>query len=137
MELPVILFLSGVAGVFAGMLNNAAAPFFAHADTRVAWRKQSWLVQLASIGTHLLWSLALGWLFWLSWGLTAIVSVAWWWRGLCFAAIAWVAACAPLLLDQALHARLSWRLLAQSAWNSFVVCFATSLACAWSWGGGR
>ncbi|MFL6577740.1 MAG: hypothetical protein ACJ8MR_14060, partial [Povalibacter sp.] len=36
---------------------------------------------------HLIAGTGLGLLFWLSWGLTAIVSVPWWTRGLAFASL--------------------------------------------------
>ena len=44
---------------------------------------------------HMLCGVGLGVLFWLSWGLAAIVDIAWWMRGLVFAGLCWIALIAP------------------------------------------
>src|SRR5690349_17900148 len=48
---------------------------------------------------HLIAGTALGLLFWLSWGLTAIVSVSWWMRGLAFASLTWIGLAMPAALS--------------------------------------
>lgn len=82
---------------------------------------------------HMLCGIGLGCLFWLSWGLAAIVAVPWWVRGLVFAALCWIALTLPMLVDLAFARRLPARaaLVAAARWGT--TCFVAGLACAWSW----
>jgi hypothetical protein len=82
---------------------------------------------------HMLCGIGLGSLFWLSWGLAAVVDVVWWVRGLAFAALCWAALAAPLLLDLAFARRLTNRaaLLIAARWAT--TCAVAGVACAWSW----
>jgi len=138
MELTLILIHGAIAGLVAGTLNGIVAPLFLmRVGAMPPWRKPRTAVQFASVAVHLLAGLALALLFWLSWGLTAIISVAWWQRGLSFALLTWAALSGPLLTNQALHARVGWPLIAKSAWDWFSTCLLVGMACAWSWNDGR
>ncbi len=138
MELTLILIYGAIAGLTAGTLNSIVAPFFLmRREVVPPWRTQSIVVQLASFGVHGFAGVALAFLFWLSWGLTAIVGVTWWERGLTFALLAWAALGLPLLANQVLYARMTWSLVAKSAWDWLSTCLLVGMACAWCWGNGR
>jgi hypothetical protein len=137
MELIQILIHGAIAGLIAGTLNAIVAPLFIlRAQVSPSWRAQSVVLQLTSIGLHLLAGLALALLFWLSWGLIAIVSVAWWQRGLSFALLTWIALSWPLLANQVLQTRVTWPLVAKTAWDALCTCLLVGMACAWIWRNG-
>jgi hypothetical protein len=82
---------------------------------------------------HMLCGIGLGALFWLSWGLAAVVDVAWWVRGLAFATLCWTALAVPLLLDLAFARRLASGAMLTLASRWATTCAIAGLACAWSW----
>lgn len=86
---------------------------------------------------HMMCGIALGALFWLSWGLAAVVDVAWWVRGLAFASLCWIALTAPVMIELAMARRLSKRDAALIAARWATTCVVAGLACAWSWHNGR
>lgn len=81
---------------------------------------------------HMLTGIGLGFLFWLSWGLAAVVDVTWWLRGLAFGGLA-----ALLTLPPLLNARFAQKLdtlmlmLFASRWVT--TCLVVGLTCAWHW----
>jgi len=82
---------------------------------------------------HLIAGTGLGLLFWLSWGLTAVVSVSWWIRGLVFASLTWLALAMPAALSMA-RARqntLSSVIVIATRWAT--TCLIAGLACSWGW----
>ena len=81
---------------------------------------------------HMLTGIGLGFLFWLSWGLAAIVDVAWWVRGLAFGGLAAVLTVPPLLNARFAH-KLETLLLVLFASRWLTTCFVVGLACAWNW----
>jgi hypothetical protein len=82
---------------------------------------------------HLIGGVTLGAMFWLSWGLAAVVDVTWYVRGIVFAALIFVAACLPALASFALATRdtkvSSIALIARWA----TTCLTVSLSCSWNW----
>jgi len=133
MEFGTVVVTGALAGMLAGALNGLIWGLF----WRASWRPQTLALHLATIGAHLLAAIALSSLFWLSWGLTAIVSVAWWTRGLSFALLCWAALCVPLLVSQLLSSRQSGTLILKSALEWLITCALVGLACAWTWTNGR
>ncbi len=135
MELAYHLFSGALAAVLAGLFNTVAAPALAtlRSGDRDQWRTQSLPSQFATLTVYLLVGIGLGLLFWLSWGLTAIVGVPWWLRGSAFALILWLMCCLPLLTMQLLALRLSWKTAAAFAIDWLVIFLSVGLACAWTW----
>jgi len=89
-------------------------------------------VQISEAFLHMALGIALGFLFWVSWGLAAVVAVQWWVRGLAFGGIA--ALCALLPLAHLFFARrLDGRLAALFGSRWLTTCIAGGLGCAWSW----
>lgn len=82
---------------------------------------------------HLLAGTGLGLLFWLSWGLAAIVAVPWWWRGLAFGGLTWLALATPAVISMARAKQIPFgpALLIATRWGT--TCMIAGLACAWGW----
>lgn len=89
-------------------------------------------VQIAEAFLHMGCGVVLGFLFWLSWGLAALVAIPWWLRGLAFGgvgAFALLPALANVWLSRHWNAALA--ALFASRWLS--TCLIAGLSCAWSW----
>lgn len=82
---------------------------------------------------HMLAGTGLGLLFWLSWGLTAIVDVPWWLRGLTFGSLGWLTLGLPAVISTARAAEIARAGAAAIAARWAMTCVITGLACAWSW----
>lgn len=135
MELIQILNAGAVAGLAAGGMIGLFSLIFIHprinADS--PWRPLTGQRHVLMLLLHLLAGLGLGLLFWLSWGLTAIVGVTWWQRGLAFAMITWAVACAPFCLSAPLMQRWPWRAALGLLGEWLCTFLLVGLACAWSW----
>jgi hypothetical protein len=134
MELSLLLFFGGVAGLGAGTIALALAPLFAGSST---WRTRVALIEIVTICVHMAAGMGLALLFWLSWGLTAIVDVTWWQRGLAFAGLCWTVLCVPIGMQQLLQTHIDWRVVGKSALDALLTCTLVGLVCAWSWSNGR
>jgi hypothetical protein len=76
---------------------------------------------------------ALGFLFWLGWGLIAVVGRPWYEVGLFYGALAWVALVAPTLGTLLLHGHGPARPVAAHAVEWLFTCSAIGLLCALAW----
>jgi len=76
---------------------------------------------------------ALGFLFWLGWGLIAIVGRPWYEVGLIYGALAWAASAAPALGTLLLRGHGPARPVAAHAVEWLFTCIAIGLLCAYSW----
>ncbi len=76
---------------------------------------------------------ALGFLFWLGWGLVALVERPWPCVGLLFGLICWAGAALPVLGMLHLKLREPKRLAAVLAVEWLVACIAIGLLCAMAW----
>lgn len=83
---------------------------------------------------HMLAGTGLGLLFWLSWGLAAIVDVPWWLRGLTFGSLGWLILGLPAVISLARAKEIALAPTAVIATRWAMTCVITGLACAWSWG---
>jgi hypothetical protein len=82
---------------------------------------------------HMLCGVGLSLMFWLSWGLAAIVDVPWWLRGLSFGGVCIVALVLPLIINTAASRQLDRGQVAVIATRWITTCLVAGLACAWSW----
>jgi len=82
---------------------------------------------------HMLTGIGLGLLFWLSWGLAAIVDVAWWLRGLSFGGLCVLGLVLPLTVSTLLVQPQAWRPVAARTARWITTCLIVGLACGWSW----
>lgn len=131
MELSYLLF----TGSLSGLISILGHSVFWSVVELTGRRRAGTLpqqVQVAEAFLHMLFGVTLGFLFWLSWGLAAIVKVAWWVRGLVFGSLA-AAALVPALLDALLSGRMHGKLLAIVGSRWLTTCLIAGLSCAWSW----
>ena len=129
--------LAGLAGGLAGVLWSGlvTAPWLAlgrSADTgqgqgETAARLFVDAALRAAAGA------ALGFLFWLGWGLIAVVGSPWYATGLLFGGLCWAAIAAPVLATLLLHGRAQARPVAAHAVEWLVTCLAVGLLCALAW----
>jgi len=76
---------------------------------------------------------ALGFLFWLGWGLIAVVGRPWYEVGLLYGALTWVALVAPTLGTLLLHRHGPVRPVAAHAVEWLFTCGSIGLLCALAW----
>jgi hypothetical protein len=76
---------------------------------------------------------ALGFLFWLGWGLIALVGTPWYVVGLLYGALAWVAVAAPVLGTLLLLGHGRTRPLLAHTVEWLFTCLAVGLLCALAW----
>ena len=76
---------------------------------------------------------ALGFLFWLGWGLIAVVGRPWYEVGLLYGALAWAALVAPTLGTLLLHGHGPSRPVAAHAVEWLFTCGSIGLLCALAW----
>lgn len=93
-------------------------------------------VSVAETLLHLLSGIAMGLLFWLSWGLAAVVAIEWWWRGLMFGVMCGLGLVLPALATLSLTRRepLAQNLAVGARW--LTTCLMVGLACAWQYAKG-
>jgi hypothetical protein len=93
-------------------------------------------VSVAETLLHMTGGIAMGCLYWLSWGLAAVVGVEWWWRGLGFGVVCSLGIVLPSLVTLSLAGResLLQSIAVSARW--FTTCLLVGLACAWQWANG-
>jgi hypothetical protein len=129
--------LAGFAGGLVGTLWSGIVSSVLLSGARSA-APQSWHAETAGrlfVGalSYGLGGAALGFLFWLGWGLVALVERPWPYVGLLFGLICWAGAALPVLGMLHLKLREPKRLAAVLALESLVACIAIGLLCAMTW----
>jgi hypothetical protein len=76
---------------------------------------------------------ALGFLFWLGWGLISLVNAPWFVAGLMFGLLTWAGIAVPLLGGLALRLHSFGRVALVLAAEWLVTCLAVGLFCALAW----
>ena len=134
MELTYLLMMGSLSGLVAVLAHSVLYSIYElvrSGGTSVG------PLQLTDAFLHLVCGTGLGLLFWLSWGLAAIVDVPWWVRGLSFAMLCWVPLSLPAVLNAWLSAApergLSAKMMAVMASRWATTCLIAGLTCAWSW----
>jgi hypothetical protein len=134
LELTELLNAGGIAGLIGNALNGVCGVLFARLRPINAVSRQSLEQRIAMLVAHLAVGVALGFVYWLSWGFTAIVGVAWWQRGIIFALATWTLCCVPLVSAQLLTLRIPRSVTATIATQWLTTFVLAGLACAWHWG---
>jgi len=135
-ELFMIL-LAGFAGGLVGTLWSGlvTGPVLAYVPQL---RPASWAPETAArlLAGALLYGIGgavAGFLFWLSWGLTALVATPWPLVGLLYGALLWSIAVLPAVGSGGLRLRQPRALLALLALEYLVATAAVGLFCAYTW----
>lgn len=129
--------LAGFAGGLAGSLwsGTVSAVLLAPARSsrRDDWHRESVGRLLAGAATYGLGGAVLGFLFWLGWGLVALVDQPWPTVGALFGLLCWGGAGLPLLVMLRLRLRESRRVALVLALEWLVACLAVGVLCAMAW----
>jgi len=127
---------AGVAGGLAGVLwsglvnavwlpSDGAVPRGAQQDTVAQIVLASTLRATAGA--------VLGFVFWLSWGLIALVGLPWYAVGLIYGGLCWLALVVPALATLALRWPGPGRIVTAHAVEWLLTCLAIGLLCALAW----
>lgn len=132
MTLSYLMVMGGLSGLVAVLGHSVIYSLVELARSRGAVMSS---LQLTDAFLHLICGAGLGLLFWLSWGLAAIVDVPWWLRGVTFALLCWAPLSLPALINAWLNAArgLSGKATAVMASRWATTCLIAGLTCAWSW----
>lgn len=133
MELTELLNAGGIAGLIGNAITTLCSFIFARLRTKET-SNHSGEQRAGMLVAHLVVGIGLGFIFWLSWGFTAIVGVPWWQRGIIFALATWMLCCLPLISTQLLAVRVPRSVTATVAAQWLLTFMLAGLACAWSWG---
>jgi hypothetical protein len=129
--------LAGIAGGLCGTLWSGlvSQPLLAHwpALRPDVWQPESAQRLLIGATTYALGGAAAGLLFWLSWGLVAVVAAPWWRIGAGYGALVCVAGAMPTLAGLALRMGRGRAALAVMAVEALVACVAAGVLCAFVW----
>ncbi len=129
--------LAGLTGGLTGMLWSGlvSSPWLSRnrREQSAAWHRET-LARLAIQALlYAAGGAALGFLFWLGWGLIAIVNAPWYATGALFGVVSWAASAVPLLGVLSLRLKGYAPLAAIHALEWLVTCLAAGLLCAYTW----
>jgi hypothetical protein len=135
MELSYLIFTGALSGVISALGHSVAwsAVSLLQSPPQARTFASSTSIEVLEILLHLCAGAALGFLFWLSWGLAAVVDVSWWVRGVSFGSLCWLALALPVTVSLALTQRVSATSAASTASRWATTCIIAGLSCAWSW----
>jgi hypothetical protein len=133
-DLTYLLLMGSLSGLVAVLAHSVVQSIYELVRSRGATMGS---LQMTDALLHLVCGTGLGLLFWLSWGLAALVDVPWWVRGLSFAALCWITLSLPAVLNAWLSAApergISMKMATLIASRWATTCLIAGLTCAWSW----
>lgn len=134
MDLSYLMLTGSLSGLVSVLLHSVLGSSLELLRGRPsAGTASSVSLQVSDALLHMLCGLGLGLLFWLSWGLAAVVSVPWWVRGLSFGSLCWLAVALPSVISVALTRDAAIKTAATIASRWATTCLIAGLTCAWSW----
>lgn len=133
----IMCLLAGCAGGLVGTLwaGTVSAALLEKQRTRegAAWHRETLARQVCGALLYGACGAALGLLFWLGWGLVALVNVPWLAIGLAFGVLCWAGGALPALGMLQLRLREPRRVAAVLAVEWLVACLAIGVLCALAW----
>lgn len=134
MERSYLLLLGSLSGLVSVLLHAVVWSLLdALYPKAAAERAGAARLDLPDIVLHAVSGTGLGLVFWLSWGLAAMVDVRWWLRGASFGALAWLFVALPAIISLARAKSGAPGATVAVALQWATTCLITGLACAWSW----
>ena len=127
---------AGLAGGLAGVLWSGlvTSAWLARGDGRVAVRPRDTVAEVVlASALRAAAGAALGFLFWLGWGLIALVGLPWQVIGLIYGGLSWLALAVPSLATLALRSPALGRIATAHAVEWLFTCLAIGLLCALAW----
>jgi hypothetical protein len=129
MDLTYLMLTGGLSGLVSVLLHSIVAS----ARTSIHPGATTPPVQASDAVLHMVYGTGFALLFWLSWGLAAVVDVPWWVRGLSFGSLCWFSFAVPGVVGIALARGLPIPAIAEAATRWATTSVIAGLACAWSW----
>lgn len=133
MERSYLLLLGALSGLVSVLLHAVLWSLIdvvrPRADTGAAAAR----LDFPDIVLHVMAGTGLGLFFWMSWGLAAMIDVAWWIRGAAFGGLAWVCVGLPAIVSLARARCTAAGATSVVALQWATTCLIAGLACAWSW----
>jgi hypothetical protein len=133
MELSYLLLTGSLSGLLSVLMHAVLWSLFATFRVPLPGAPAGSPLQVSDALLHMLAGIGSALLFWLSWGLAAVVDVPWWVRGLSFASLCWLAFALPTMLAVMMARAVPVRLAAMLASRWAMTYLIAGLACAWSW----
>ncbi|MGH8187376.1 MAG: hypothetical protein ACREUC_12515 [Steroidobacteraceae bacterium] len=133
MELSYLLLTGSLSGLLSVLAHAVLWSIFATFRVPLPGAPVSSPLQISDALLHMLAGTGSALLFWLSWGLAAVVDVSWWVRGLSFAGLCWTAFALPSVLAVAIARAVPVPLATALAARWAMTYLIAGLACAWSW----
>jgi hypothetical protein len=129
MDLAYLMLTGSLSGLVSVLLHSILA------SARTALRPGAVIapLQVSDALLHMLYGMGFALLFWLSWGMAAVVDVPWWVRGLSFGSLCWLSFSVPGVAGVALARGLPVQAIAAAASRWATTSVIAGLACAWSW----
>jgi hypothetical protein len=129
MDLTYLMLTGSLSGLVSVLLHSILA------SARTAVRPGAMIppLQISDAVLHMLYGCGFALLFWLSWGLAAVVAVPWWVRGLSFGSLCWLFFSVPGVVGVALSRGLATATIAALSLRWATTSVIAGLACAWSW----
>lgn len=128
---------AGVSGGLAGMLWSGlvTAPWLARGNPQAATDEpqDTAAAMLAGAAVRAASGGLLGFLFWLGWGLIAVVNTPWYATGLLYGTLCWAALAAPVVGTWPLRRSTGGSAAIAHAVEWLVTCLAIGLLCAYAW----
>jgi len=131
-ELTWIMFMGSLSGLASILGQSVAAS--AIGLLRMPAKEPAMMTgtpQVAQALLHMFCGALLSLLFWLSWGLAAIVDVSWWVRGLYFGSLCWLALALPCLASATVACSVPFRTALRLAGQWLGTCLISALISAW------
>ncbi len=129
MDLTYLMLTGSLSGLVSVLLHSILA------SVRTSARASAVIppLQISDALLHMLYGSGFALLFWLSWGLAAVVDVPWWVRGLSFGSLCWLSFAVPSVVGVALARELPVATIAGLVTRWATTSLIAGLACAWSW----
>jgi hypothetical protein len=118
---------AGLSGGLAGVLWSGLVTVAGGTEAETASRVLAGAALRAAAGA------ALGFLFWLAWGLIALVGTPWYTVGLVYGGLTWAALVVPALGTLVLRGHGPARPLVAHAVEWLLTCLTVGLLCALAW----
>lgn len=129
--------LAGASGGLVGAVWGAlvSAPWLAGSQQEPAGSRSDTPLSRLVAGTlaYAAAGVALGFLFWLGWGLIALIDVPWYVLGVLFGLLCWAGATLPILIMFWLRLHATPAVIIVYAVEWLAACLAVGLSCARAW----
>lgn len=133
MEIRSAIVIGSASGLTACLIIRPLWSLLVARTRAELWRSSNAITETSYIAAHALAGAAQGLVFWLSWGLAAIVAVPWWQRGLSVGLVNAMLLIWPAALVTASVVRAPRLVYVVLLIEALVTSLCVGLACSWIW----